>query len=176
MLVMCLSFCAPPYYQGPVSDHFDGTRFFNPGKPMDKGLLEVLKWQWTRKPQPWPAYQELPATDKPPQRVQGNLLRVSLVGHVTVSQAISQAGGLKEGARATDVVVIRHGVGNRPLPLTVNLQKVYDGTDLQQDIPLKFFDIVYVPRSQIANVNIWVDQYIRRNLPISLAFFYNFNP
>ncbi len=81
---MCLSFCAPPYYQGPVSDHFDGTRFFNPGKPMDKGLLEVLKWQWTRKPEPWPAYQELPATDKPPQRVQGNLLRVSLVGHVTV--------------------------------------------------------------------------------------------
>jgi len=101
---------------------------------------------------------------------------IPLVGYVTVSQAISQAGGLKEGARATDVVVIRHGVGNRPLILTVNLQKVYDGTDLQQDIPLKFFDIVYVPRSQIANVNIWVDQYIRKNLPVSLAFFYNFNP
>jgi len=101
---------------------------------------------------------------------------IPLVGYVTVSRAISQAGGLKEGARTTDVVVIRHGAGNRPLPLTVNLQKVYDGTDLQQDIPLKFFDIVYVPRSHIANVNIWVDQYIRKNLPISLAFFYNFNP
>ena len=51
--------CAPQYYQGPVSDHFDGTRFFNPGKPMDKGLLEVLKWYWTRQPQPWPTTFEL---------------------------------------------------------------------------------------------------------------------
>ena len=74
----------PRYYQGPNSDHFDGTRFFNPGKPLDKGLLEILKWRWTSQPQPWPAFSELPGTDKPPQRVTGNQLRVSLVGHATV--------------------------------------------------------------------------------------------
>lgn len=31
------------YYQGAVSDHYDGTRFFNPGRPdEDPGLLDVL--------------------------------------------------------------------------------------------------------------------------------------
>ncbi|WP_319588451.1 MBL fold metallo-hydrolase [uncultured Desulfobulbus sp.] len=83
VLIMQIS-CAPRHYQGPVSDHFDGERFFNPGKPMDKGLLEVLKWYWTRQPQPWPEYSEFPVTDKPPQRVMGNQLRISFVGHVTL--------------------------------------------------------------------------------------------
>lgn len=76
--------CAPRYYRGPVSDHFDGTRFFNPGKPMDRGLAAFFKWQWTRKPEPWPEFSELPSTDKPPRRVEGAQLRVSFAGHVTV--------------------------------------------------------------------------------------------
>lgn len=67
-----------------MSDHFDGTRFFNPGKPMVKGWRELLRWRLTRRPQPWPAYSELAATDQPPPRVAGNLLRLSFVGHVTV--------------------------------------------------------------------------------------------
>ncbi len=83
-LLMLQAACAPRYYQGPVSDHFDGTQFYNPGKPRKEGLWAFLKWQWTRKPAPWPAYSELPATDKPPQRVEGDRLRVSFVGHVTV--------------------------------------------------------------------------------------------
>lgn len=84
-LVLIMQFsCAPNYYQGQVSDHYDGSRFFNPGKPMDKGLWQLLKWRWTSTPQPWPAYHELPATDQPPQRVEGTRLRVSFVNHVTV--------------------------------------------------------------------------------------------
>ncbi len=84
LLLGIAMFRAPTYYQGPVSDHFDGTRFFNPDKPMDKGLFAVLKWRWTSKPQPWPEYRELPVTDMPPKQVAGNLLRVSLVGQATV--------------------------------------------------------------------------------------------
>ena len=50
---------------------------------MNKGLFKVLQWRLTGKREPWPAYQELPFTDRPPQRVEGNKLRVSFVGHVT---------------------------------------------------------------------------------------------
>ena len=32
-------------------------------------------------------------------------------------------------------------------------------------------DIVYVPKSPIANVNLWVDQYIRKNIPIPFGFY-----
>ena len=94
---------------------------------------------------------------------------VPLVGFVTVLQAISQAGGLKDAARRGEVIVIRHGTANKPIALTVNIEKVIDGTDMRQDIPLKPFDIVYVPKSPIANVNVWVDQYIRKNLPFSIS-------
>ena len=76
--------CSPRYYSGPVTNHFDGTRFFNPGKPMNKGLSDFLKWQFSRDRQPWPPYKELAFTDKPPLRVDGNLLRLSHVGHVSV--------------------------------------------------------------------------------------------
>ena len=93
---------------------------------------------------------------------------------MTVLQAISQAGGMKESARVNEVVVIRHGAANQPYAFSVNLEKAIDGTDLRQNISLKAFDIVFVPRSPIANVNVWVDQYLRKNIPISTGFFYNF--
>jgi len=43
------------YYQGPVSEHFDGTRFFNPGQPStDRGLVDVLRWRLTSAAARWP--------------------------------------------------------------------------------------------------------------------------
>jgi hypothetical protein len=74
LVLVMLIFQTPKYYQGPTFDHFDGTRFFNPGKPMDKGFRDLIKWRWTRQPQTWPAYSELPFTDKPPQQVAPSLL------------------------------------------------------------------------------------------------------
>jgi L-ascorbate metabolism protein UlaG (beta-lactamase superfamily) len=84
VVALMLFSCTPRYYQGPITDHFDGERFHNPGQPMDKSFFEVLKWYATRQRQPWPEYSELPMTDKPPQRVEGDRLRVSFVGHVTL--------------------------------------------------------------------------------------------
>jgi Predicted Zn-dependent hydrolases of the beta-lactamase fold len=76
--------CSPRYYNGPVTDHFDGERFFNPGKPENKPFSQVLKWYATRQRQPWPDFSELPSTDKPPSKVEGKGLRVGFVGHVTL--------------------------------------------------------------------------------------------
>lgn len=72
------------YYQGPVSEHFDGKHFFNPGQPMEKGFFTFLKWRLTAKKQPWPPYSELQAYDKPPERVEGEALRLAYVGHATM--------------------------------------------------------------------------------------------
>jgi protein involved in polysaccharide export with SLBB domain len=99
-----------------------------------------------------------------------------LIGLMTVMQAISQAGGVKDTARTKEVVIIRHGAENKRLALQVNVQKVIDGTDMSQDIALKPFDIVYVPLSSIAHVDVWVDQYIRRVLPISISTGFGYYP
>lgn len=83
MVVFLLTSCAN-YYDGRKSDHFDGKQFFNPGKPLSKGFGSFLKWRLTAEMQEWPEYAELVAYDHPPERVFGDQLRVSFVGHATV--------------------------------------------------------------------------------------------
>jgi len=70
------------YYDGPVSDHFDGVRFVSPGQPQDKGVVELLRWQLGGGRTAWPDTYPSPFRDRPPASVPG--LRVSMVGHATL--------------------------------------------------------------------------------------------
>ena len=90
---------------------------------------------------------------------------IPLTGPTTVRQAISQAGGFLYTGNATDVMLIRRGPEDRPLAMMVNMQKVLDGTDIGQDIYLKPFDIVYVPKTAITSANLWIEQYLNRMVP-----------
>jgi protein involved in polysaccharide export with SLBB domain len=102
---------------------------------------------------------------------------VPLVGLTTTLQAIAQAGGLKESARASQILIIRRGAEvNRPMAIQVDLRKARDGSDLNRDIALEPFDIVFVPRSRVANVNVWMDQYVRKNIPIPFGLQYGLIP
>lgn len=100
--------------------------------------------------------------------VDGEVIRpgmLPLAGPVNVLQAIAAAGGFKETARRTDVLIIRQSPSGKPVPLKVNMEDAIQG-DTTQNVLLAPFDIVYVPRSQIAEVNKFVDLYIRRNIPV----------
>ena len=72
-------------YDGPVSDHFDGTRFFDPDGVPPRSLAEVLRWQFgtDRQRASWPDWVPNAHNDKPPPRVSGDKVRLSFVGHVT---------------------------------------------------------------------------------------------
>lgn len=94
---------------------------------------------------------------------------VNLVAPTTVLQSISQAGGLKDTARTDEIILIRQGADNKFTATMLNLEKVLDGTDFKQDIALMPQDIIYVPKSHIANVNVWVDQYVRKNIPVTMG-------
>ncbi|MDI4663222.1 MBL fold metallo-hydrolase [Xanthobacter autotrophicus] len=75
-----------PYHTGAPSDHFDGTRFFNPDHPStDKTARDLMRWRRMRTPRgAWPAHPALPtATDMPPKQVTSGV-RVSMVGHASV--------------------------------------------------------------------------------------------
>jgi len=95
---------------------------------------------------------------------------VPLSAAMTVLQSIAVAGGLKDSARTSEIVIIRRGPEGKPRVFAVDLSRVLDGTDTGQDVALMPFDVVYVPKSAIANVNVWVDQYLRKNLPLSVGF------
>ena len=85
-------------------------------------------------------------------------------GPTTALQAIAASGGFKDTARKDEVAVIRRGPENKPFIIALNLKKAMDGTDLSQDIYLVPYDTVLVPKSNIADVNLWTQQYIGNTL------------
>jgi L-ascorbate metabolism protein UlaG (beta-lactamase superfamily) len=72
------------YYDGPLSDHFDGVRFFDPSFTSKRGPFDFWRWQFTRDQGYWPEAAPSPFADKPPRRVTGANLRVSFVGHASI--------------------------------------------------------------------------------------------
>ena len=75
---------ANAYYRGPASDHFDGTRFFNPSGVRPRGPGAFLRWQLSDRGAAWPKSYPSPfPQDRPPARVEGEGARISYVGHVT---------------------------------------------------------------------------------------------
>jgi protein involved in polysaccharide export with SLBB domain len=95
---------------------------------------------------------------------------IPLTDLMTALQAISQAGGMKDTARVNEVILIRRGTDNNIMTSMLNLEQALDGTNTYQDIALTSNDIIYVPKSHIANVDVWIDQYIRKILPITPGF------
>jgi L-ascorbate metabolism protein UlaG (beta-lactamase superfamily) len=75
-----------PYYSGPVSDHFDGERFFINRARTDRTRGAMLRWQIeARRTRPeWPKAWPSPFRDRPPARIEGAALRVVPVGHATM--------------------------------------------------------------------------------------------
>jgi L-ascorbate metabolism protein UlaG (beta-lactamase superfamily) len=72
------------YYEGPVSDHFDGVRFFDPNGRPPKHFTDLFRW-WTAGGRAlWPATHPSPFTDTPPARVTGPDWRIVLVGHASL--------------------------------------------------------------------------------------------
>ncbi|KQV73141.1 MBL fold metallo-hydrolase [Rhizobium sp. Root1220] len=74
-----------PYYHGPISDHFDGVRFFNPGGIAPLGVRALLRWQFNGERQTWKKQVTSPfAPAKPESLVSGDGLRVTMVGHASM--------------------------------------------------------------------------------------------
>ena len=97
LLFLAVALCLAPtlvppfldriYYRGPVSDHFDGQRFFNPDgergpvSPRSAGRF-FNRWASGQRAA-WPDHVPVRQTI-PPARVPGDAMRVTWIGHATV--------------------------------------------------------------------------------------------
>jgi len=98
---------------------------------------------------------------------------VTLTGRVGAMEAIVLAGGFRDTARLSEVVLIRRGPDNRPMLRTLDMRAFLSYGAM--DVPLMPYDIVYVPRSAIGEVNLWIDQFINQVLPFNRGFSYTIN-
>jgi polysaccharide export outer membrane protein len=98
-----------------------------------------------------------------------------MAGDGDALRAVIQAGGFTNGAKRNQVVIIRRGPDGRAMLRTADLLSGLTrpgGTDL---VPLRRFDVVYVPRSGVSEAGLFMQQYFRDLLPISFSYAINGN-
>jgi len=101
-----------------------------------------------------------------------------LAADLTALQAIIQAGGLKSTAELSNIVIIRNRGTATPKLISLNLKEASTAKGAPAQVPLHPGDIVMVPKSGIAQLNQFVDQYVDEVLPraLNFGFYYNLNP
>lgn len=99
-----------------------------------------------------------------------------LGGERNVLDALFEAGGFLPTADLEQVLVIRPEGPGRFAVIPLDLTAVLAARDTRQNLALRPRDAVYVPTSAIADVNTWIDQYIRQNIPISFGWSLDVGP
>jgi protein involved in polysaccharide export with SLBB domain len=101
---------------------------------------------------------------------------VMINGRLTALEAIMQAGGfLKESAKKRTVVVVRQRDGKQ-FSTTLDLRKALEETESDPFL-LEPYDIVFVPPTNIDQVDQFVEQYVNKIVPRSVhwGFTYDLN-
>lgn len=95
---------------------------------------------------------------------------LNMPGPMGVMEAVIMAGGLKETAGTRKVALIRRGPEGYPMMRIVDLDEFTSMATAEQNLILQPYDVVFVPRSRIAEVNLWVDQFINKTVPFNRNF------
>ncbi len=78
--------------------------------------------------------------------------KIEMRERVTALQAIMLAGGMKETARSSQVVVFRKINSDTAEVKLLNLKSIRRTSDLENDLTLQAGDMVYVPRDKISKI------------------------
>jgi polysaccharide export outer membrane protein len=97
---------------------------------------------------------------------------IEMPGDIDALRAILMAGGFKTTARRNQVVIIRRGRDNRPMMRVVDLTRIFSDPAHTDLVPLRRFDIVYVPRTRVAEAGLFIQQWFRDLSPIQFGFNY----
>jgi polysaccharide export outer membrane protein len=102
----------------------------------------------------------------------GNPGVYDMAGDGDALRAVIQAGGFKTSSKRSSVVIIRRGPNGRAMLRTADL--LSGMTNGKADlVPLRRFDIVYVPRSGVSEAGLFMQQYFRDLLPINFSYAIN---
>jgi polysaccharide biosynthesis/export protein len=95
---------------------------------------------------------------------------------LSLSQVIARAGGVKPSADQTSIFIIRRGpTGTPPALLSTRYSDVVHAKDGTADVELAADDVVYVPKTGIAEVYQVYNQYIEQFAHPSFGFSYLLN-
>jgi protein involved in polysaccharide export with SLBB domain len=78
---------------------------------------------------------------------------LTVIGQIDALQAIFNTGGFTKDAKLSSVMIISKGKDNQPTARKVDLKKVLKGEATGEDFTLKPFDMVYVPKTELAQAD-----------------------
>jgi len=78
--------------------------------------------------------------------------KYDLRGETTLSQAIQVAGGFRDGAKESQVMLFRSVSSDWVEVKTLNIKHLLKGKDVSEDVRLRPGDMFFVPKSGFANV------------------------
>lgn len=103
---------------------------------------------------------------------------VELTGPFNPLMAIAAAGGFTVRAEPEEVRVVRVRPDGRYQQFAFNLEASLEGQgqgNNSANFRLNPQDVVFVPPSGIANLNTWIDLWIRQNIPVSIGTGFSLN-
>lgn len=92
-------------------------------------------------------------------------------GQIGALEAILLAGGFEDTAELESVVILRRGPDGATMAKLIDLDGMAE-PGRADTVTLQRFDVVFVPRSGIANWNLFIQQFVRDALPIDFGFYY----
>jgi protein involved in polysaccharide export with SLBB domain len=107
--------------------------------------------------------------------VGGEVTRPGLIplrGMLRMLDAVILTGGALNTANMTNVKLIRHKGSQKPDVYTFDLNSVIEGET--PDIILKPYDIVYLPKTTISKVDLFMEQYLYKVFPFQTLFNLNY--
>lgn len=99
---------------------------------------------------------------------------IQLASGMDILQAIIAAGGMTDSARTGQVAVIRRTADNHANVMYFSMKDYRKGKSDGVVATLEPRDVIFVPRSKIAEVDMWVDNYINKTLPFSRGLSYTY--
>lgn len=98
--------------------------------------------------------------------------RYPLTGELTLVDALALAGGDTPVADLASVLLIGEPRGNEVTAVLYDLATALDHGNTLPQVRVQPQDTILVLRSGIGDVNVWVDQWVRRNIPFNMTFTY----
>ncbi|MCB1782663.1 MAG: polysaccharide export protein [Alphaproteobacteria bacterium] len=99
---------------------------------------------------------------------------ISIGPSLTLLQALARAGGLKNSALTRQIMILRRGSADNPEVYSADYDSATSGLQPGADVRLAAYDVVYVPRTAVAenykNYEQYIQQFIRPALGLSLGY------
>ena len=90
---------------------------------------------------------------------------IPMRGRLTALQAIAAAGGFNYIAKSSSIIVFHSDGIHKPNAQRINLSRALNRKNISENILLSGYDIIYVPRTFIGKLDVFVDQFFDRIFP-----------